>query len=56
MREGLAVSVTVSGLSRIYGDALDGMARAGREMAPRAAATARGRRGEEEGRRKDDYE
>ena len=45
-----------SRISYVLGGALDGMARAGREMAPRtAAAAARGRRGEEDGRRKDDY-
>jgi len=39
-------------ISYVVGGALDGMARAGREMAPRAAATARGRKGEA-GRRND---
>ncbi|MDE2973549.1 MAG: hypothetical protein OXU64_02335, partial [Gemmatimonadota bacterium] len=45
-----------SRISYVVGGALDGMAKVGREMAPRTAAAARGRRGEEEGRRKDDYE
>ena len=46
-----------SRISYAVGGALDGMARAGREMAPQAdAAAARGRRGEGDGRRKDDYE
>lgn len=44
-----------SRISYVIGGALDGMAKVGREMAPRAAATARSSRGEE-GRRKDDYE
>ncbi|MDE0091149.1 MAG: hypothetical protein OXP12_07330 [Thaumarchaeota archaeon] len=44
-----------SRISYVIGGALDGMVRAGREVAPRAAAAARGRSGEE-GRRKDDYE
>lgn len=41
-------------ISYVVGDALDGMAKVGREMAPRTAVKARSTRGE--GGRKDDYE